>query len=205
MKIIRVEPVEKSISLTWMIGAQCNYDCMYCPSWFHNNDRPHHTLEDLKTTWLNFYSATCDKNLPYKISFTGGEVTANKHFLPLVAWLRSNYSCIAMIMLTTNGSASESYYKKLCEHVESISFSTHSEFMDERKFFNTVISTNKIMIRPQKSVHVNIMDEYWNQPRIALYKKLLTSHNISHTVNAVDYDKSTRTHILKQGKSNLAI
>ena len=88
MKIIQVEPVEKNVSLTWMIGAQCNYDCMYCPSWYHNNGGPYHTLEDLKTTWLNFYSATCDKNLPYKISFTGGEVTANKNFLPLIEFIR---------------------------------------------------------------------------------------------------------------------
>jgi hypothetical protein len=26
MKIIRVEPTEKTVSLTWMVGAQCNYD-----------------------------------------------------------------------------------------------------------------------------------------------------------------------------------
>jgi MoaA/NifB/PqqE/SkfB family radical SAM enzyme len=204
-KIISVTPLPEYFSLTWMLGSRCNYDCMYCPTELHDSTSRPHDLETMQQTWKNIHAQTQQKNLPYKISFTGGEVTANKHFLPLVAWLRSNYSCIAMILLTTNGSASESYYKKLCEHVESISFSTHSEFMDERKFFNTVISTNNIMIRPQKSVHVNIMDEHWNQPRIALYKKLLTTHNISHTINAIDYDKSTRLHILNQGKSNLEI
>ena len=110
-----------------------------------------------------------------------------------------------MILLTTNGSASEQYYKNLSEHVESISFSTHSEFMDEQRFFDNVLSTDKIMIRPKKSVHVNIMDEHWNQERIELYKKLLEAHRISYTVNSIDYDKSTRTFTLNQGKQNLAI
>ena len=202
MKIIRVEPVEKSISLTWMIGAQCNYDCMYCPSWFHNNDRPHHTLEDLKTTWLNFYSATGDKNLPYKISFTGGEATANKNFLPLIEFLRQQNVSIRML-LTTNGSASKRYYQRLAALVDSISFSTHSEFFDEKKFFEKVLLINQQMIRPEKSVHVNIMDEYWNQDRIESYKQLLDANSVSYSVNTIDYSAKIRDFPMQKGQLNL--
>jgi len=202
MKIIRVEPTEKIVSLTWMIGAQCNYDCMYCPSWFHNNDRPHHTLEDLKTTWLNFYSATYDKNLPYKISFTGGEVTANKNFLPLIEFLRQQNVSIRML-LTTNGSASERYYRSLANLVDSISFSTHSEFFDEQKFFDKVLVINQQMIRPEKSVHVNIMDEYWNKDRIELYKQLLDANSVSYSVNEIDYGVKIRDFPVQKGRLNL--
>jgi MoaA/NifB/PqqE/SkfB family radical SAM enzyme len=202
MKIIRVEPTEKIVSLTWMIGAQCNYDCMYCPSWFHNNDRPHHTFEDLKTTWLNFYSATCDKNLPYKISFTGGEVTANKNFLPLIEFLQQQNVSIRML-LTTNGSASERYYRSLAKLVDSISFSTHSEFFDEQKFFDKVLVINQQMIRPEKSVHVNIMDEYWNKNRIELYKQLLDANNVSYSVNTIDYTAKIRNFPMQKGQLNL--
>ena len=204
-KIISVNPIPEYFSLTWMLGSRCNYDCMYCPVELHDSTSRPHDLETMQQTWKNIHSQTQHKNLSYKISFTGGEVTANKNFLPLVKWLRNNYSCIAMILLTTNGSASEQYYKNLSEHVESISFSTHSEFMDEQRFFDNVLSTDKIMIRPKKSVHVNIMDEHWNQERIELYKKLLEAHRISYTVNSIDYDKSTRTFTLNQGKQNLAI
>jgi MoaA/NifB/PqqE/SkfB family radical SAM enzyme len=204
-KIISVTPIPEYFSLTWMLGSRCNYDCMYCPSELHDTTSRPHNLKIMQQTWKNIYEKTQHKNLPYKISFTGGEVTANKNFLPLVRWLRNNYPNIAMILLTTNGSASQRYYIDLCQHVESISFSTHSEFMDEQRFFETVLAINEIMIRPKKSLHVNIMDEYWNQDRIELYKKLLEAHCISYTVNSIDYDSSTRTFILNQGKQNLAI
>jgi MoaA/NifB/PqqE/SkfB family radical SAM enzyme len=204
MKIIRVEPIEKYISLTWMIGAICNYDCMYCPSWSHNNDRPHNTFEDLKTTWLNFYTATRDKNLSYKISFTGGEVTANKNFLPLIKFLRQQQNVNIRILLTTNGSASGRYYQQIANLVDSIIFSTHSEFFDEQKFFKKVFLINQQMIRPEKSVHVNIMDEYWNQDRIKLYKQLLDNHDISYSVNAINYDIKIRDFPLQKGQLNLA-
>jgi MoaA/NifB/PqqE/SkfB family radical SAM enzyme len=203
MKIIRVEPVEKSILLTWMIGAQCNYDCMYCPSWSHNNDRPYHTFEDLKTAWLNFYSATCDKNLPYKIGFTGGEVTANKNFLPLIEFLRDQPNVQMQLMINTNGSASQRYYLRLAELVDAISFSTHSEFFNEQEFFDKVLLIDQHMTRPAKSVHVNIMDEYWNQDRIKLYQQLLNTHSVSHSVNAINYDVKIRDFHMQKGRLNL--
>jgi len=204
-KIISVTPIPEYLSLTWMLGSRCNYDCMYCPSELHDATSQPHDLETMQQVWNNIYKKTQHKNLPYKISFTGGEVTANKNFLPLVQWLRNNYPDIAMILLTTNGSASQRYYTDLCQHVESISFSTHSEFMNEQRFFETVLAINEIMIRPKKSLHVNIMDEYWNQARMELYKKLLDQHAVSYSVNSVDYAKATRTYILNQGEQNLAI
>jgi molybdenum cofactor biosynthesis enzyme MoaA len=164
-----------------------------------------HDLATMQQVWRNIYEKIQNKDLPCKIGFTGGEVTANKNFLPLVKWLRDTYADIAMILLTTNGSASQRYYLDLSQYVESISFSTHSEFINEQRFFDTVIAVNHVMIRPQKSIHVNIMNEYWNQDRIEVYKKCLDQHNISYTVNQIDYTKATRTYILKQGEQNLAI
>lgn len=202
-RIVQVTPTEKYFSLTWMLGSRCNYDCMYCPTELHDNTSQPHDLKTMQTAWNNIYIKTQHHNLPYKISFTGGEVTANKNFLPLVRWLRETYQTIGMIITTTNGSASQRYYEQLSEYVDAISFSTHSEFMDEQRFFNTVSSLNKLMIRPKKSVHVNIMNEYWNQDRIALYQDWLTKNNISHSINNIQYEKQTRTHILKQGIQNL--
>jgi molybdenum cofactor biosynthesis enzyme MoaA len=203
--IVRVTPVPEYFSLTWMLGSRCNYDCMYCPTELHDSTSRPHDLATMQQAWQNIHLKTQHKNLPYKISFTGGEVTANKNFLPLVEWLRTNYPDIAMILLTTNGSASQKYYKKLAGVVDSISFSTHSEHMDEQRFFDTVLAVDQLMIRPAKSVHVNIMDEHWNQDRIKLYQQWLTQHNISHSVNKINYAVATRTYILNQGKKNLAI
>jgi molybdenum cofactor biosynthesis enzyme MoaA len=203
--VVQVTPVPEYFSLTWMLGSRCNYDCMYCPTELHDSTSQPHDLATMQQAWRNIYNKTQHKNLPYKISFTGGEVTANKNFLSLVEWLRTTYPDIAMILLTTNGSASQRYYEKLANVVNSISFSTHSEYMDEQRFFDTVLAVDHVMVRPAKSVHVNIMNEHWNQDRIELYKKWLDQHSISYTVNQIDYTQATRTYVLNQGVKNLAV
>ena len=202
-KIIRVEPTTPIIALTWMIGARCNYDCMYCPSELHDNTSRHPDLEKLKTAWQSFYQKTKDQQLPYKISFTGGEVTANKSFLPLIEYLKLGNFKVDQIFITTNGSASLNYYKRLSKLVNGISFSTHSEFIKEQDFFNKVEAIDQLMVRPERSVHVNIMNEFWNQERIDLYTKRLLAMNISHSINEIDYSKQTRSEPTMSGIYNL--
>ena len=51
-----------------------------------------------------------------------------------MVWLKENYN-ISSILITTNGSAGLKYYEKLTNYVDAISFSTHTEFMDEKVFF----------------------------------------------------------------------
>lgn len=199
--IIRVEPVPKYFAITWMLGARCNYDCMYCPTEAHDNTSEPHDLDTMQRAWKNIYEQGRKHNLPFKIAFTGGEVTANYNFLPLVEWLRAEYPEIAMILVTTNGSASTNYYLKLATVVESISFSTHSEYMNEQRFFSTVEAVNAVMPRPDKSVHVNIMNEYWNQERIPVYQKWLDQRGISHSVNEIDYSFKIREEHIFNAKS----
>lgn len=184
MKINRVEPAMPMLSMTWMIGSRCNYACSYCPDELHDDTSPHPDLNKLVRVWQNFYSKTQQTGLPYKISFTGGEVTTNKSFLPLLHYLRSEYD-ISQIVVTTNGSASTAYYEKLARLVDAISFSVHSEYWDEQKFFSTVVAVNKIMVRPDKSCHVNIMDEEWNRENFPRYQKFLLKHSISHSINLI--------------------
>ena len=204
MKIIKVEPITQVISMTWMIGKRCNYDCMYCPTAYHDDTSGHPDFEQLKQAWINFYNKTANRNLPYKIGFTGGEVTANKHFIPLIEFIRSGNYNIDQLLVTTNGSASLSYYQKLSTMVESISFSTHSEHFNEQEFFHKVKAINDIMIRPVKSVHVNIMNEFWNQERTKMYQDWCDANNISNSVNEIDYSLQTRTMPIMKGTLNLA-
>jgi MoaA/NifB/PqqE/SkfB family radical SAM enzyme len=203
-KIIKIEPIPKYFTITWMLGAHCNYDCMYCPSELHDQSGQAHDLNTMQLAWENIHIKAKQQGLLFKITFTGGEVTANKNFLPLLDWIRENYDDVINIGITTNGSASLNYYTKLVEFVESISFSTHSEFMDEQAFFNKVIAIDKLMLKPKKSLHVNIMNEYWNQDRISLYQQLLDKHRISHSINEIDYSVKIREEILDKGKLNLA-
>lgn len=191
------------IALTWMIGARCNYDCMYCPSELHDKTSSHPDLERLKMVWQSLYQKTKDQQLPYKISFTGGEVTANKSFLPLIEYLTTGEFNIGQLIITTNGSASLNYYKKLARLVDAISFSIHSEFIEEKIFFNKALAINSMMIRPKKSFHLNIMNEFWNQERIELYKSWCEQHNVGYSINTIDYSSQTRTDPILQGTYNL--
>jgi len=175
MKVVKVEPVVPVVSMTWMIGSRCNYACSYCPDELHDSTSAHPELDTLKQVWQNFYDKT---------SFTGGEVTANRSFLPLVEYLNDNFD-IDQIIVSTNGSASTDYYLRLAKLVDAISFSIHSEFWKEEKFFETVIAVNAVMTRPKKSCHVNIMDESWNQHNFSRYQELLNRHNVSHSINLI--------------------
>lgn len=195
MDIIRIEPVPQYFSITWMLGSLCNYDCMYCSSDWHDTTSRNHDLGTLQNAWLDTYDKTQHLAMPYKINFTGGEVTANKSFLPFVEWLREHYAhAIKMLLITTNGSASLNYYHRVSQMIESISFSTHSEFMDEAEFFHKVLEIHKSMPRPEKSVHVNIMDEPWHRSRIPKYIEFCQKHGISHSVNTIDMRWRIRDH-----------
>lgn len=204
-QVIKITPTDEVFSITWELGRRCNYDCMYCSPKWHDNTSRHKDLDTLKKNWIEIFQRTQARKLKYKISFTGGEVTGNRSFLPFVKWLRSEYAdYLSQILLTTNGSATFKYYLKLFEVIDNISFSTHSEHIDEQKFFDTVIALSKA-ISKDKFLHVNIMDEFWNQDRIPQYQKLLTENNINYYVNQISYEFQTRTIPIMKGKLNLAI
>jgi MoaA/NifB/PqqE/SkfB family radical SAM enzyme len=204
-KIIRVTPTENYFSLNWEVGTRCNYDCMYCSPKWHDDHSVPHTLEKLQQAWLKIWHATKYHQLPYKIAFTGGELTTSKYFLPFVIWLRQNYDdYLFRLLLTTNGSANFQYYRRLFESMDNITFSVHSEHMDEKKFFNLVIKL-KQYIGSDKFIHVAIMKEFWNLDRIPIYSRLLDQHNISYTINEIDYSYQTRHIPIMTGKSNLEV
>lgn len=176
---------------------------MYCPPRLHDATSKPHDLETLKQAWTSIYSKLPVGHAPIKISFTGGEVTANRNFLPFLQWLREQYSDVAMVQFSTNGSASLKHYLRLAQLVEGITFSTHSEYMDEASFFSKCRGLGAVMIRPQRSFHVAIMDEPWHQDRIQKYKDWLDQHSISYSINKIKMGMGNRDNVLRLGKRNL--
>jgi MoaA/NifB/PqqE/SkfB family radical SAM enzyme len=204
-KIISVRPTETYFSLNWQVGIRCNYNCMYCSPEWHDNTSQYHSLEKLQQAWIKIFEKTKSTGLLYKIAFTGGELTANKNFLPFVTWLRENYGpYLFKLMVTTNGSASTRYYQKMFESVDNIAFSIHTEHIDEKKFFKMILDLSS-NLKEDKFLQVAIMNEYWNQDRIPLYTELLNKHNISYTINEIDYSYKTREYPIFLGKLNLEI
>ena len=204
-KIISTKPTKEYFSLTWQVDIRCNYDCMYCSPEWHDNSSGFKSMEELKSAWLTIFDKTKNLNLLYKISFTGGELTANKNFLPFVTWLRDNYAeHLFKLLVTTNGSASTGYYQKMFNSVDNITFSMHSEHVDEQKFFNMILDLSQ-NLPDGKFLQVAIMNEHWNQDRIPLYTKLLDKNNISYNVNEIDYSYQTRKYPIFLGKLNLEV
>lgn len=202
-KIIKITPTEEFFSINWQLSIRCNYDCMYCSPEWHDDHSPHYNLETMQTVWKNIVSKTHHLNLPYKLSFSGGELTTNKDFLPFVIWVRENYNQqLFKIMLTTNGSASYRYYLEMFKHINNITFSVHSEHIDEVKFFNKIIQLSQ-NISKENFIQVAIMDEFWNRDRIPQYIRLLEKNNISYTVNQIDHAFQTRAIPIMKGKLNL--
>jgi molybdenum cofactor biosynthesis enzyme MoaA len=204
-KIIKVTPTEDYFSVNWQVSIRCNYDCMYCsPAWHDQHSTPH-SLETMQQVWKNIVSKTQQLGLPYKISFTGGELTTNKDFLPFVSWLRENYNQkLFKVMTTTNGSASYRYYFEMFKSIDNIAFSVHSEHINERAFFDKVIRLRH-NIDKDKFIQVAIMDEFWNQDRIRYYIDLLEKNNVSYTLNQIDYSYQTRTIPIMKGKLNFEL
>ena len=59
------------------------------------------------------------------------------------------------------------------------------------------------MKRPVKSLHVNIMNEFWNKERIKLYEEFLKENNISYSINKIDYSFKIRDFTLNKGIINI--
>jgi MoaA/NifB/PqqE/SkfB family radical SAM enzyme len=193
--IIKVEPTNLTFAVTWFLGLRCNFDCMYCPEKFHNLTDANLTLLELQTRWKIIFAKTQKRGLKYKLSFTGGEVTVNKNFLTFLRWLDTTYKdYISEIGFTTNGSAPQQYYLDAMsiESISFISFSIHSEFFNERKFFKTIVAVNQQSKLLNKSIHVNVMNEYWNVDRINVYCNFLKTHGINHSLNDIDYSFKIR-------------
>lgn len=192
--IIKLEPVDNFFRINWRFDIRCNYDCCYCDEEWHSISSPVKTLEELKQSWNKIYTMAIQRNLPLQLSFLGGEPTANRNFLPLVEWIYDNHGAnMALCGLSTNGSAPLRIYQRLIQLVDYISFTTHSEFWDENKFFHTVIETKRSIVADHKRINVSIMDEPWNRHRFDVYKEILDEHGIDWKVSPIKWDYATRS------------
>ena len=191
--IVAVRPVEEYFIITWRVDLKCNFDCMYCPEDFHSLTASTKTLEELQSAWNRIFGDSVDRGLKYKISFTGGEISINKDFLPFIKWLYENFSeHLFQVGITTNGSASEEYYLDLLKNIDFISFSTHSEFFNERKFFTNVVACYNATKNTTKTVQVSIMNEPWHQERINTYIEFFKQKNINYSLNKIDFSSRIR-------------
>jgi len=183
---------------------RCNYDCMYCPTYLHDNSSPLPSLDELKWQWEQMFEKTKHKNMLYKINLSGGELTTNKNLLPFLQWLTDHYKqYIKTIGFISNGSASKEIYLRLFNYVNYISFSTHTEHIDTDKFFTNASACAYYAKNTEgKSFMVNIMEEFWAGEDIKKYITLCNELNIDYSISKIDYSVQTREIPIFKNKTN---
>jgi MoaA/NifB/PqqE/SkfB family radical SAM enzyme len=201
--ITNIDPFNKSFHVLWLIDKRCNFDCSYCPDKWHSKPEEEPvSLETMKSAWKKIIKATEGHQFKtYDICLQGGEPTINKDFLPFVTWLDENYSDrISNIGSITNGTASVSYYKKLIKRLNWVTFSVHTEFMNEKKFFDTVLKVDRLSKLNNKRclVNVNIMNELWNLERVKKYQSFLNKHDILNYLHPIhDFRENKKQYPIK--------
>ena len=184
----KIIPTEHCFLVSWIQHIRCNYDCMYCPENRHNNYSPFPDFDTMCQHWKQVFEKTKHRNLPYGISFSGGEATINKDFISFIEWLSVNYGQnIAKIGITTNGSASIAYYLRLFEKLTFISVSTHSEHMSN-DFLNKIKILNTYAKEHNKTAFVNVMQEYWATEQIKKIIDFCKKHDIPYSISKINYN-----------------
>lgn len=181
-KIISIRPFKENFQIHWLIGRRCNYSCSYCPPEWNSKTDKHLSYNQLTAAWHRIVKSTEHlKDVTYDLCIMGGEPTLNKNLLSFLKWLNGSfYNKLDNVGIITNGTASKQYYEELLQYCKWMTFSTHSEFMNEKKFFDTLIYTYNRSKLTNCHIHVNLMQEDWNLDRLTEYENLLKYHKISY-------------------------
>ena len=128
-------------SVSWILGRFCNYNCSYC--WpYARSDKPDHYEFEVYTNTVDEIKRQARQNgfTEFHWSFSGGEPTAYKRLLDLVAHLDDGVDTpYQSIHMTTNLSPGSKWWKTWCANTEvlqrrSITASFHAEFAREQEF-----------------------------------------------------------------------
>jgi molybdenum cofactor biosynthesis enzyme MoaA len=200
--IKRVKPTNDNFKITWFLEKACNYDCSYCGDDRHftmDKKTEFKSLVTLKNHWMTLYDQLNTSTKKTDIHFSGGEVTLNKDFIPFLKWLRRNFDCIDVIGLASNGSAGITYYSELIKYLTHLTFSTHTEYFNEDKFFNTVTHIHKLN---NNILYIQLMNEEFNpNNRVNVYREYLTKIGVPFTVMDINFPNiPIETHVNKNIK-----
>jgi MoaA/NifB/PqqE/SkfB family radical SAM enzyme len=200
--IVQVRPYKDSFVVHWLMTKRCYFDCSYCPDIYHSRNAADHNLDQLKQAWNKIAASTKHKeSVKFSVSLLGGEPTLNPDFVAFCRWLRyESESHIVELGVITNGTASESVYKNLVSVCDWLTFSTHSEFMSERKFFRNVLQAHRTA-QTTCTVTVNIMDEPWHKERNKVYRQFLDRHGIRSYLHPIlEFNESKDPYPVRQAQ-----
>lgn len=114
------------VSVLWMLGKRCNFDCSYCPPHTHDSVSPFVDVSRAKdfVEAVHDYCETTNRRV--KWAFTGGEPFLDPGFDDIYLRAARSPAC-EQIGVTTNGSLPLSVYTQAAAVMSHISFSIHLE------------------------------------------------------------------------------
>lgn len=143
-------------SISWILGRFCNYKCSYCWPYARTDQLDHFPLEVYYNT-VDEIKRQARKNgfTEFHWSFSGGEPTAYKELLSLIAGLDDVETKYQSLHMTTNLSPGMKFWKNwitMTDFLERVSLtaSYHAEFADEQEF------GDKILMLMENGVYVTI-------------------------------------------------
>ena len=138
----------------WDLGRRCNYNCNYCWNGVHSPTEKHHSYDVIKGTIKKIINDWA-RNNEVRWNFGGGEPTIHPNFLDIVKFLKENNQ---WVMLVSNGSRENNYWKELRKYCNSVLFSAHFESMAkfERHEARFIENINLVM-----DWHNSHDDDHW--------------------------------------------
>jgi len=176
----------KILTISWMIGKRCNYDCSYCPSWLHDSFSPHMPVEYIKKTIDSMSSWTLSNDKKFKIAFTGGEPFIHPNFLDILNYINKKEN-VHSIIVVTNGSAKLSTYMEASKNLNNLTVSLHLE-EPEKTIEDTIEKIIYLNNNTNMFINVNVMavsNKVKTIPKIAEY---FDRENIKFTINKIRFD-----------------
>ena len=145
------EKQSKVFKIEWNIGKRCNFNCSYCDDYTHDNFSKHLSLEIAKKTIDKIIEKTKDKKI--KINLTGGEPTVNPEIEKIIDYMFNHNIDIG---ITTNGSRTLNFYKKIFPKLSSLIFSYHMEYHRREVIPENIVSLKKMQDTLDRYVHLHV-------------------------------------------------
>ena len=144
--------------VSWLLGRFCNYHCSYCWPYARSSKPDHRSLDVLIKTMDEIKKQARQRRFnSFHFSFSGGEPTTHKGYLPLLKHYTEdiNNSNYLSSHMTSNLSPSINWFKKYAEavrplHRSTITASFHKEFAKRESF------ADKIKFLQEQEIHVTI-------------------------------------------------
>lgn len=136
-----------SFLIDWLLTLKCNYDCAYCPIGpnGHDNSTQHPPIEKCIKMLKQMYQYT-DIMMRYKkkhfkdaiLNVYGGEALYHPDIVKILIETTNLYELYSgswrlKRRMTTNATAPEKKWQKICQHIEGVTFSYHSQGTDKMK------------------------------------------------------------------------